>query len=76
MNTLTTATTIEDGEPMIIHQLGSVQLCISAAHDGAVFIGENDIASWQPDNLTGLTQLRDLAALLSHPTIAALLNVE
>lgn len=75
MSTLTTATIVEDGEPMVIHQLGSVQLWVSAANDGAVFLGENDIASWQPANLTGLAQLRDLAALLSHPTIAALLNV-
>lgn len=75
MNTLTTATTIEDGESLTIHSLGSVQLWISATNDGAVFIGETDIASWTPTNLIGLAQLRDLAALLSHPTITALLNV-
>lgn len=74
MSTLTTATTIEDGESLTIHQLGSAQLWISAAQDGAVFIGENDIASWTPGNMHGLKQLRELAALLAHPTIAALLN--
>lgn len=79
MSTLTirTVTTPDEPDEPIVSQVfsfGGAELWLTAT-DGTAFVEGTDVAQWTPGNMHGLAQLRDLAQLLAHPTVRALLNV-
>lgn len=78
MSTLTirTVRTPDEPGPPITSQVfsfGGAELWLTPT-DGTLFVEDVDIAQWNAANLHGLTQLRDLAALLADPTVRAILN--
>ena len=78
MSTLTirTVVTPDEPDPPVVSQVfsfGGAELWLTPT-DGTLFVENVDIAQWNPSNMHGLKQLRDLAALLAHPAVATLLN--
>lgn len=71
----TVTTPDEPGEPVVsqVFSFGLAELWITP-DEGTAFVEGTDVAQWTPGNMHGLTQLRDLAALLADPTVRAILN--